>query len=56
MNHEESITKITKLDLNLQCKGEVYVIIAMHIYLLKELHQLETVQEINKQQIMPIKG
>ena len=26
-----------KLDLKLQCLGQVYVIIAMHIYLLKEL-------------------
>ena len=34
MNHEERITKIIKLDLKLQYEGKVYVIIAMHIYLL----------------------
>ena len=37
MNHQERITKITKLDLKLQCYAQVYAIIAMHIYLLKEL-------------------
>ena len=37
MNHKESIAKIIKLDLKLQCYGQVYVIIAMHIYLLEEL-------------------
>ena len=36
MNHEERITKIIKLDLKLQCHGQVYVIIAMHINLLKK--------------------
>ena len=37
MDHEELITKIINLNLKLQCRGQVYVIIAMHIYLLKEL-------------------
>ena len=37
MNHKERITKIIKLDLKLQCQVQVYMIIAMHIYLLKEL-------------------
>ena len=36
MNHV-GITLIAKLDLKLQCYGQVYVIKAMHIYLLKEL-------------------
>ena len=34
--------KLIKLDLKLQCKGQVYVIIVIHIYLLKE--QLQTQQ------------
>ena len=33
----EHITPIVKLNLKLQCQGDVYVIIVMHIYLLKEL-------------------
>ena len=28
---------VIKLDLNFQCKGQFYVIISRHIYLLKEL-------------------
>ena len=35
MNHEERIAKIIKLDLKLQCQGQVYVIITIHICLLK---------------------
>ena len=37
MNHKERITKIIKLDSKLQCWGQIYVIIAIHVYLLKEL-------------------
>ena len=37
MNHKERIIKTIKLDLKLHCKGQVYVIIEMHIYLLKKL-------------------
>ena len=37
MNHEENITKLVKLDIKLPCYGQIYVIISMHIYLLKEL-------------------
>ena len=37
MNQKEPLTKIIKLDLKIQCYVHVYVIIAMHIYLLKEL-------------------
>ena len=36
MNHVEHITPIVKLDLKLQCYGQVYVIKEIHIYLLKE--------------------
>ena len=36
MNHNESM-KLIKLDLKLQCQGQVYVIIAKHVYLLKKL-------------------
>ena len=32
MNHVEHITLIVKLDLKLQCSGQVYVITAMDIY------------------------
>ena len=44
MNQEERITEITKVDLKLQCQGQVYVIIAIDTYLLKELKQLQTLQ------------
>ena len=37
MNHEESITSVIKLNLKLQWKGKIYVIIMMHIYMLKDL-------------------
>ena len=37
MNHVECITLIVKLDLKVECCGQVYVITAIHIYLLKEL-------------------
>ena len=41
MNHEEGITKILKLDWKLQLKVQVYVVMAMNIYLWKELLQSE---------------
>ena len=44
MNHEERITEITLVDLKLQYQGQVYVIIAIDTYLLKELRQLQTLQ------------
>ena len=31
MNHEQHIIKLIKLNLKIQCQGQVYVIIAMHI-------------------------
>ena len=37
MNHAEHMIVIVKLDLKLQCYGQVYVITAMYTYLLKEL-------------------
>ena len=37
MNHEERMTKTIKLDLKLQCYGQVYVVKTIHIYLLKKL-------------------
>ena len=37
MSQEEHIMRVIKLDLKLQCEGEVYEIIAIHICLLKEL-------------------
>ena len=37
MNHEERMPNIIKLDLKCQCQAQVYVIIAIHMYLLKEL-------------------
>ena len=36
-NQEERTILIAKSNLNLQCRSLVYVIIVMHIYLLKEL-------------------
>ena len=38
MSHKERITKIIKLDLKLQCQGQVYVIIGMHMYLLMHMY------------------
>ena len=47
-NESRDITKIIKLDLNLQCWGQVYLIIAMHIYYkLQKKHR--------QHQIIPIK-
>ena len=37
MNHVDRIILIFKLDLKLQYQGQVYVITAMHVYLLKIL-------------------
>ena len=37
MNHMERITLIVKLNLKLQCEGQVYVIIVIHTYSLVEL-------------------
>ena len=55
INHVERIKLIVKLDLKLQCEGQIYVITAMYIYLLKELQQLRTLQQLTDTQIIPIK-
>ena len=36
MTHVERITPIMKLNLKLECQSQVYVIIVIHMYLLKE--------------------
>ena len=41
----ECITLIVKLNLKLQCSGQVYVIKVMDIYLLKRLYQSQYKQE-----------
>ena len=37
MKNMERVTLIVKLNLKLPCSGQVYVVIVMHIYLLKKL-------------------
>ena len=37
INHEERITSVIKLNLKLQWYGQIYVIIVMHTFTLKEL-------------------
>ena len=39
MMHVEYMTPVVKLNLKLECLSEIYVVIAMHTYLTKELNQ-----------------
>ena len=51
--HVEDISLIVKLNLKLQCKSQIYVIIVMHTYLPKVLYQSQQLQ--TKSQIISIK-
>ena len=51
MKNVERIALIVKSNLKLQCKGQVYVIIVMHIYLLKGLYQSRHKQETTQKKV-----
>ena len=55
MSDVEHITPIANLNLKLQCYYQVYVIIVMHIYLLKELYGLQTLRPQPQVKIISLK-